>query len=219
MRDEVLRLYIGTPRSIRAFLWLRSILTPYDAIAAMLPTDGRVLDLGAGYGLLSVALSLGAPQREVIGIDHDVTRVSIAQAAALRLSPSRPRFEVGDLKAKLAEFSAGSLAGIAMIDVLHYFDSASQLFLISNAARSLRPGGTLVLREIDADAGGKAVVNRFYERLATGVGFTRSANRSLAFRGAREWTSLLESAGFTVRSKPSGPPFLADVLFAASRKL
>ena len=29
----------------------------------------------------------------------------------------------------------------------------------------------------------------------------------------------LESAGFTVRSQPSGPRFLADTLFVASRKL
>jgi SAM-dependent methyltransferase len=219
MRDEVHRLYAGTPLSTRSFLWLRSIFTPYDAIAALLPRQGQVVDLGAGYGLLSLALSSAAPQREVIGIDHDAKRVRIAETAALRLSASRPKFEVGDLKAKLGGFASGSLAGIAMIDILHYFDSASQLFLISDAARSLAPGGILVLREIDSDAGGKAVVNRLYERLATGIGFTRSANRSLTFRGAREWTSLLESASFTVRSQPSGPRFLADMLFVARRKL
>ena len=219
MSDKVLRLYAGTPRSIRSFLWLRSMLTPYDDIAAMLPTQGRMVDLGAGYGLLSLALSSAARQREVVGIDHDATRVRIAAAAALRLPAPRPKFEVGDLKAKLRGFASGSLAGIAMIDILHYFDSATQLFLISNAARTLAPGGILLLREIDSDAGRKATVNRFYEWLATGVGFTRSANRRLTFRGAREWTSLLESAGFTVRSQPSGPRFLADTLFVASRKL
>ncbi len=212
--------FAEAPLSARCFLWLRSILTPYDRMAAALPAQGRVLDLGSGHGLLAFALSLGSQKREIIGIDHDPERVRLAQAAALRLPiRSRPRFEVGDLREKLGSFASGSLAGIAMIDILHYFDPASQQFLVSQAERVLAPGGILAIREIDSDAGVKAAANRLYERLATGVGFTRSASPTLSFRGARGWTSLLESAGFAVRSEACGPPFLADVLFVAQRTL
>jgi SAM-dependent methyltransferase len=187
-------------------------------MASVLPAKGRVLDLGSGHGLLALALSLGSPQREVIGIDHDPERVRVARAAALRLPvKSRPRFEVGDLKEKLGSLASQSLAGIAMIDILHYFDSASQQFLISGAARVLAPGGILALREIDSDGGIKAAANRLYEHLATRVGFTRSAGPTLTFRGARGWTTLLESAGFAARSEPCGPPFFADILFVAKR--
>ena len=204
----------------RFFLWLRSIQTPYDSIASALPEQGRVLDLGCGHGLLALALALGSSQREIIGIDHDSERVRLARLAALRLRNSvGPTFETGDLSQKLGAFASGSLAGIAMIDILHYFDPASQHFLVSEAARVLGPGGILVVREIDSDAGIKAAANRLYERLATGVGFTRSASPRLSFRGARGWTTLLENAGFAVRSEPCGPAFLADVLFIAQRSL
>jgi len=217
---QISSLFSEAPLSTRFFLWLRSILTPYDSMASALPAQGRVLDLGSGHGLLAFALSLGSHQREIIGIDHDPQRVRLAEAAALRLPVmSRPRFEVGDLREKLASFPAGSLAGIAMIDILHYFDSASQQGLINDAARVLAPRGILVVREIDSDAGLRAAANRLYERLATGVGFTRSTGPGLSFRGARGWTSLLASAGFTVRSERCGPPFLADVLFVALRTL
>jgi len=106
-----------------------------------------------------------------------------------------------------------------MIDILHYFDSASQHFLIREASRVLIPGGILAVREIDANAGIKAATNRLYERVATGVGFTRSTGRELTFRGAREWSSMLGSAGFSTRSQPAGPRFLADVLMISTRNL
>ncbi|HEX9382786.1 MAG TPA: class I SAM-dependent methyltransferase [Gemmatimonadaceae bacterium] len=213
-------LFADAPLSTRSFLRLRSILTPYDRMASVLPARGRVLDLGSGHGLLAFALSLGSHEREIIGIDHDPDRVRIAEEAALRLPVgSRPGFEVGDLKEKLWSFPSGSLVGIAMIDILHYFDPASQQFLVSQAARVLAPGGVLVLREIDSDDGIKARANRLYERLATGVGFTRSVGPKLSFRGAGGWTSLLATAGFTVRAERCGPLFFADVLFVAHRRM
>lgn len=194
------------------------MLTPYTRMASVLPAKGRVLDLGSGHGLLAFALSLGSPQREVVGVDHDAERVRLAEAAALRLSVAlRPTFEVGDLKEKLKSFQSESLAGIAMIDMLHYFDAPSQQFLVSEAARVLTPGGILVAREIDSDARINGALNRLYEQLATGVGFTRSTGSSLTFRGARGWTALFESVGFAVRSERSGPWFLADRLFVTEK--
>jgi len=213
-------LFVETPRSTRFFLLLRSILTPYDRMASVFPGRGRILDLGSGHGLLAFALAVGSDQREIIGVDHDRQRVQLAEAAALRLPvTTRPRFEVGDLKEKLASFPSGSLAGIAMIDILHYFDTASQEFLVGEAARVLDPAGILAAREIDAGAGIKGAANRLYEHLATGVGFTRSSGPKLSFRGAPEWTKLLERAGFSVHSQSCGAAFLADVLFVAQRNL
>ena len=211
-------------------------------MASAFPPEGRILDLGSGHGLLALTLSTGSGGRDVIGIDHDLERVRLSEAATRKLPPSsRPRFEVGDLRESLGSFASGSLAGVAMIDILHYFDAATQLSLVSEAARVIAPGGVLAMREIDSDAGIKAAVNRLYERLATGVGFTRAApiadatsrlsqspalarsmlsfGAELTFRGTREWTSLLEDAGFRVRSHPCGPPFLADVLFVGQRVL
>jgi SAM-dependent methyltransferase len=162
---------------------------------------------------LSFALSEGSAEREVIGIDHDRERVRLATAAALDSGKRAPSFESGDLREKLASFAPGSLAGVAMIDILHYFDAAGQLAIIAEAARVLAPEGRLVMREVDSDAGLRFALNRAYERLATGVGFTRSTAPTLLFRGRREWTRLLEEAGFTVRSERRGVPGFADVLF------
>ena len=203
-----------------AVLGLRSRLTPYDEIAAALPTEGRIVDLACGWGLLSFALCRASRARQVIGIDHDTDRVHLATRAAQRFPADwRPVFQLGDVRQYLESVPAGSVDGIAMIDMLHYFDDVAQRKLINNAARALRPGGVLVARDIDARDGVRALVNKFYERLATGVGFTKSASASLLFRGRREWQQLFVAAGFSVRAEHSGPPFLADVLFVGVKNL
>jgi SAM-dependent methyltransferase len=212
--------FAGASLSTRCFLWLRSITTPYRDLASAFPTRGRILDLGSGHGLLALALALGSRQREIIGLDHDEDRVQTANAAALKLADTvRPRFETRDLRDALASVTDEAVAGVAMIDILHYFDFATQRTLINEAARVLTPGGILLVREIDADGGVRATANRLYEKLATSVGFTHSAQPNLSFRAADEWTAMLESAGFTVRSHRSGPRFLADVVFTGKRRL
>ena len=211
-------LFSAAPLSTRGFIWLRWRLTPYREIAAVLPSRGRVLDLGSGHGLLSLALSMGSERREVIGIDHDQARVRLAERALARYeSPSKPRFEVGDLQKALATFASGSLSGIAMIDILHYLAPDAQAALLHEAGRALEPGGILAVREVDSEGGVAAVWNRFYENVATRIGFTQSARTQLEFRSVSGWTSLLESAGFDVRSEPCGSPIFSDVLFIARR--
>jgi SAM-dependent methyltransferase len=215
---RIASLFSGAPLSTRGFIWLRWKLTPYRDIAAVLPSSGRVLDLGSGHGLLSLALSMGSERREIIGIDHDQARVRLAERAAARQAGlSKPRFQVGDLEKALTTFASGSLSGIAMIDILHYLAPDSQAALLEEAARVLEPGGILVVREVDSQGGVAAVWNRFYENVATRIGFTQSARTQLEFRSVPGWTSLLETAGFEVRSEPCGSPIFSDVLFIGRR--
>ena len=215
---SIASLFSGAPLSTRSFIWLRWWLTPYREIAAVLPSSGRILDLGSGHGLLSLALSMGSDQREVIGIDHDQARGRLAErAGARRGSLSKPKFEVGDLEKALATFAPVSLSGIAMIDILHYLAPDSQAALLREAARALEPGGILAVREVDPDGGVAAVWNRLYENVATRIGFTQSARADLEFRSVAGWTRMLETAGFDVRSEPCGSPLFSDVLFIARR--
>jgi uncharacterized protein len=211
-------LFAEAPFSTRSFIWLRWKLTPYRRIASILPRRGRVLDLGSGHGLLSLALSMDSPEREIIGVDHDRERVRFATAAIARHdSVSKPRFEIGDLVKSIESIAAGSLAGIAMIDILHYFDTDSQIALLHGAARALESGGMLAVREVDSEGGGVAVWNRAYENVATRIGFTQSARSQLEFRSVAGWTKMIASAGFSVQSEPCGSKLFSDVLFVGKR--
>lgn len=214
----ITRLFSDAPLSTQSFIWLRWKLTPYARIASALPEQGRILDLGSGHGLLSLALTLGSSHREIIGVDHDAERVRIAETALARaVSPSSPKFQVGDLLEAVTAFPSGSLDGIAMIDILHYFDDASQHALLREAGRAIKPGGILAVREVNPAGGIAATWNRLYENLSLSVGFTRSLRREMRFRSPASWTTMLENVGFVVRSEPCGAPIFSDVLFTGER--
>ena len=215
---KVASLFAEAPLSTRFYIWLRWRMTPYARIASALPSQGLIVDLGSGHGLLALMLSVSSDEREIIGIDHDPRRVCLAgKAMARNANGPRSRFEVGDIETALSTFADRSLAGIAMIDVLHYFDSEAQNALLEQAARVLDAGGVLAVREIDSEGGVAAIWSRLYENAAIRVGFTRSARRQLQFRSADAWTKMLEGAGFTVSAEACGSPIFSDVLFIGRR--
>ncbi len=209
--DDVLTLYPRRPLRTWLFLAARLRLTPYERIAARLPS-GRILDLGCGHGLLALTAALQRPDRAVLGIDHDPARIAVA-AAAGRSVPN-VRFEVGTFAAP----PAGPFAGIAMIDVLHYFAPDAQQALIRAGYERLAPGGTLLVREVDPDSGLASRWNRWYEQVATGIGFTRTDHGAHHFRSRGAWIQLIETCGFEVSAERCSSALFADVLFTARRR-
>ena len=202
----------------RLFLTLRWRLTPYDEMARELPKWGRILDLGCGHGLLAMELALSERAREVIGVDHDPARIAVATQAAGGIP--NLRFDEGSVLAP----PAGPFAGIALIDTLHYFEPRAQEAILQGIFQSLAPGGLLVAREVDPQAGLISKWNRFYEKMATSSGFTRTARQSagtegkpLHFRNPDQWKSLLEQLGFEVRVRKCSHPLFADMLYVATK--
>jgi 2-polyprenyl-3-methyl-5-hydroxy-6-metoxy-1,4-benzoquinol methylase len=193
---------------LRLFLWLRWHLTPYFKMAARLPREGEILDLGSGHGLLSVALAMQSPARKVLGIDHDEERVKIATEAASKMH--NLRFERGSILAP----PSGKYHGIALIDVMHYFPPEEQETILRQAAERLKSGGVLIVREVNPNGGWISQWNRLYEKLATATGFTRSDKQTvLHFRTPVEWSTLLSRIGLQVSMERCSSPLFADVLY------
>jgi SAM-dependent methyltransferase len=203
---RVLSRYRGAGLATRLFLNARWRWTPYERVAAALPTCGTILDLGSGHGLLSLALGLSEPGRTVRGVDHDPTRTALARRAA------------GDV-ANVA-FDAGSLLdgvtaadGIVVLDAIHYLSFDEQELFLARCRAALRPGGVLLIRDVDAAAGSRSVVNRMYERVMTGLRITRA--EKLHFRSKAEWLAALGRAGFAAAVEPCSRFPFADLLFTS----
>ena len=61
--------------SLRIFAWLKMFFILYEQVSLFVPKKGRVLDLGCGYGFLSIFLALDSAERQVLGIDPSQKRI------------------------------------------------------------------------------------------------------------------------------------------------
>jgi SAM-dependent methyltransferase len=211
--------YRGTRLGTRLFLEARWRLTPYQVMASRLPPRGRILDLGCGHGLFGLALALGSSEREVIGLDHDEERIAMAEGAAKglpNLKFTRGTLSDPEQTGRTSQMAANQ--GISMIDVMHYFGPSEQERLFRQAFELLAPGGTLIVREVDPAKGLVSSFNRFYEKIATTTGFTRSEQKqSLHFRTREDWEEALRRTGFKVTSERCSHALFADILYVCRK--
>ncbi len=213
---KIFSLYPNAGFSTKFFLFLRILMTPYHKMAAELPLEGRILDQGCGHGLFSVQLALHSMKRKVFGIDHDPARIALAQATSSKLN--NLEFQTGSFLLKNEKFD-NSFKGVALIDVLHYFNPKDQFQILKNAYDALEQGGVVVFREVNPDAGLVSKINFLWEKIATFTKFTKSTNQiNLTFRYPDEWEKLLKEAGFQkVHSKRCSNFLFADVLFKGEK--
>jgi O-methyltransferase involved in polyketide biosynthesis len=128
---------------------------------------------------------------------------------------SNLRFESGDLSL-CGQY--GTPSAISIIDVLHYFDFETQESILTQACRLLPSGGVLIFREVDPDGGWVSKWNRLYEKLMTGIGFTRSKEVNLFFRSREDWLEIMNRAGFRARAERCSHFLFADVLFIGEKE-
>lgn len=212
-RRQILNVYRESPWPMKLFLWLRWGLTPYARMASELPRKGRVLDLGCGHGLFSFVVAASRPHGTVEGIDHDSERVAATQAAAREFPNAR--FLAADLQTVLSD--QRDVDAISIVDTLHYFTADAQDKILRGSHESLADNGVLILREVDRSGGLRAWCNRLYERVATGIRFTKMQGEVRTYRSPEEWVSALRRVGFSVSWQRCSSVLFSDVLFVARK--
>ena len=185
-RREILAAYPDPSPPRRLYRRLRLARGGYDEIESLVPRDGLVVDLGCGEGLLAHVLARGAPGRRILAVDHDVRRVD-------RLDRSAAGLAIDAVCGSMLDVTLPVCDAVLLVDVLHYFDRATQESLIARAVAALRPGGVLILREPDAGLHLRMLWNRLHERLFTLLRFTRA--RIGAYRTSGAWAGLLSHVG------------------------
>lgn len=145
---------------------------PFAAIEAVVPPQGRILEVGSGHGLLSLFLALSQPGRQVHGVDVDEAKVDVARLAAERMG-------AGDAGPSFATVAPGWLPDaqvadehvdvIVIADVLYLLEPEDQRRLLVACARALGPGGLLVIKEVSTEPGWKFRWNTLQETLSTRV--------------------------------------------------
>lgn len=140
----------------------------YRAALAVIPPEKTVLDLGCGLGLLGMLLEAQGQGNPTIGIEWDGAKVQLAR----RLMGPQATSRVIQDDLLMGDWPDCSV--VVLLDVLHYLWPDQQRVLLFRIASHLPEGGRLLLRVMDAEAGGVAALTRFWEQSAVLLGWNRA---------------------------------------------
>jgi 2-polyprenyl-3-methyl-5-hydroxy-6-metoxy-1,4-benzoquinol methylase len=181
-------------RVVRAYCRVRFVIIRQDflnEIGQYLPSRGRVLDIGCGFGLFGLYFAGSAPQRRVQGYDLSPKRVAMARLAARTLGLGNARFDQGDaVQLSLAE----SYDAIYALDLIHHLPFERVPGFVAGLHRALRPGGVLLIKDVDRTPAYKRWFTLALDRLMVGW------REPVRYWSRAEMREMLRGAGFEVRS-------------------
>ncbi|HKH62232.1 MAG TPA: class I SAM-dependent methyltransferase, partial [Flavitalea sp.] len=148
----------------------------YESYNELVPTDGKVLDIGCGYGFMSYMLNFVSPQRQITGIDYDERKIATANHCFSKNENVQFRF------ANVTEYPFEQYNSIIMSDILHYLKPEEQRIVIEKSIRHLLPSGNIIIREGNSDLQKRHKGTRLTELFSTRIlGFNKTSGNRLSF--------------------------------------
>jgi 1-acyl-sn-glycerol-3-phosphate acyltransferase len=171
-REQIIRSYTYKGPVLEWYCRIKTRLEGnYETFHRLLPREGRIYDLGCGYGFAAYMLHWAAAGRQITGVDYDPEKIAVAQA--LHLRNAAITFEAADLRG----YALSAAGAILITDVLHYLLPAAQEALLLRCVEALEPGGMLIVRdgvvELEARQRRTALTEIFSTRI---LGFNRTTN-------------------------------------------
>jgi 1-acyl-sn-glycerol-3-phosphate acyltransferase len=178
----------------------------YALFHQLLPLEGRILDIGCGYGFMSYMLHFLAAGREITGIDYDEEKIATANHCYLKTP--QLNFICGDITTQ--EFDKHDVFIIS--DVMHYLLPEEQEQLLQQCIQKLEPGGMILIRDGDQDLKQQHKNTRLTEFFSTRLfGFNKTQHK-LSFFSATYMKTLAGKYGATMEAV-NNPRFTSNVIF------
>jgi 2-polyprenyl-3-methyl-5-hydroxy-6-metoxy-1,4-benzoquinol methylase len=212
-RAAIGRIVRSLPPIERAYSLVRfSILRPkiLSVMDLLLTDEGRILDVGCGFGLFAAYFGQTHPRRRIVGIDPNARRVELARRVATRLDLRQHEFQVGDVRDCSVE---GPFDAAYVLDVMHHLPRDDQRGVLERLRGLLVPGGVLLVKDITTEPPFALHFTAALDRLMVGW------NEPLSYRHHREWAEILTELGFKVRMVrvPDVLPYPHVVIAATKR--
>ncbi|MEO7113989.1 MAG: class I SAM-dependent methyltransferase [Polyangiaceae bacterium] len=192
-REAVGNIARALPLVERVYANIRfSILRPklLSVMDLMLTDEGKILDVGCGFGLFAAYFGQTHPRRQILGVDPNAKRIKMAQKVASSLGLKNHKFLAGDVRDVSVE---GPFDAAYVLDVMHHIPEKDQIPVLERLRDLLKPNGMLLIKDITTEPKFGLKFTEYLDRLM--VGF----EDELTYRHHREWGRMLTSLGFKVR--------------------
>ena len=133
-----------------------------------LPKEGKITDIGCGYGYMTLLLSFYAQDRKMIGLDYDEEKIDIAKNANYNFG------NVGFEHADIVNYRLENSKAFIISDVLHYLQEQEQENLIKRCVEKLEPEGTILIRDGDSSESEKHKKTLISEYISTRFQFNKT---------------------------------------------
>ena len=145
----------------------RPYICPYRPLLGLVAGHFRLIDIGCGSGQFCLLAARFSCLERIHGIEIDQRLVDNAYAALAEtaIPTAEVTFSVfngRDIPTDVCEYDL-----ISMIDVLHHIPRITQRPFLERVHAAMRPGTTLVLKDIDADSP-FVVANRLHDVVFSG---------------------------------------------------
>ena len=191
------------------FLWrlhqvIRSLLSPFSKIIDRIPRtpEGQtrtLLDLGCGHGIFLALAHRVRPGLNLIGIDLDPLKIQQAKQVFTKAKIGGHNLAV----MSIADFPDSSVDYIAILDVMYLVPLVLWAGILKKCYDSLKPGGLLLLKEMNTEKSGKLAILKLEENLAVNIfSLTKGEHPEFTFPPPEEICGLLRATGFEVEQTP-----------------
>jgi 2-polyprenyl-3-methyl-5-hydroxy-6-metoxy-1,4-benzoquinol methylase len=159
--NEIKKNYRSLKLIEKLVVWMRFKFAPFEEIERAIPSRGKLLDLGCGYGVYSYFLALRHPYLYILGIDPSGERIERAQNVFLK--PENLEFRQG----RINELGEAVFDAIILTDVIYYLSEEQQSELIKLCQEKLKNDGVLIIKTMSKDDHFKYLLMTFIAKINT----------------------------------------------------
>jgi 1-acyl-sn-glycerol-3-phosphate acyltransferase len=175
-RDKLIKNYIYKGAVLEWYMRIKLRLeNNYSLFLDRVPRTGSVVDLGCGYGNVSLMLGFISRQRQVTGVDYDEDKIAMASNAPTK--PDNVHFICSDV----LNYHFSPTDTFLLSDVLHYMPEEQQVSLLEKCIANLKEGGSVLIRDANADLSGRHRGTRLTEIFSTTFGFNKAMHGGMHF--------------------------------------
>ncbi len=175
-KDKLVKNYIYKGAVLEWYIRIKLRMeNNYSLFLDRVPRGGSIVDLGCGYGNVSLMLGFISKHRKITGVDYDEDKIAMASN-----SPTKPS-NVNFICSDVLKYNFVPTDTFLLSDVLHYLPEEKQISLLERCIASLNDGGSVLIRDANADLGNRHNGARLTEFFSTTFGFNKATHGGMHF--------------------------------------